>query len=169
MAIQSLYQEFRVSTASFSACRTFRYTLSRTWNEDAPTACWVLLNPSTADERKLDPTLRRCVGFSRAWGFGTMVVVNLFAFRSPYPRNVYAAPDPVGPKNDQHIQRMAKKASKVIVGWGVHGTLLDRSDSVLTLLHKCKVQAWCLGTTKDSHPKHPLYVAAATELVKYDP
>ncbi len=169
MTVQPLYHEFRSSSATFSACRTFRYTLARTWNEKAPTACWVLLNPSTADERMLDPTLRRCVGFSRAWGFGSMVVVNLFAFRSPYPTKVYAAPDPIGPNYDQHIRRMAKKAQRVIVGWGVHGALNCRDQSVLAILEQCNVRAWCLGTTKASHPKHPLYVAAATELVKFEP
>ncbi|HEV8062732.1 MAG TPA: DUF1643 domain-containing protein [Gemmataceae bacterium] len=167
MSIRALYQEFRSATATFSPCRTYRYTLTRTWSEQAPTVCWILLNPSTADEHKLDPTLRRCLGFSRDWGFGSMVVVNLFAFRSPYPPHVYAADDPIGPENDRHIRRMAKKANKVIVGWGVHGTLLSRGESVATLVAQCKVQAWCLGTTKASHPKHPLYVAAATELVKY--
>jgi hypothetical protein len=96
-----------------------------------------------------------------------MIIVNLFAFRSPFPPKVYAADDPIGPKNDQNIRRMAKKADKVIVGWGVHGELLSRGESVLALLDKCKVQAWCLGTTKAYHPKHPLYVAAATELVEF--
>ena len=109
MTVPVLYKEFRSATATFSPCRKYRYTLGRIWNEKAPTACWILLNPSTADERQLDPTLRRCVGFSRAWGFGSMVVVNIFAFRSPYPSNMYAALDPVGPKNDQHIRRMAKR------------------------------------------------------------
>jgi hypothetical protein len=161
------YNEFLCSSATFSPCRTYRYTLGRIWREQAPTACWILLNPSTADERQLDPTLRRCVGFSRAWGFGSMVVVNLFAYRSPYPSKVYAAADPVGPKNDQYIRRMVRRADKVIVGWGVHGKLLRRQETVVGLLQRCGVEVWCLGTTKASHPKHPLYGAAATKLVNY--
>lgn len=167
MTVSGLYNEFRTSTATFSPCRTYRYTLTRVWNKRAPVACWILLNPSTADERQLDPTLRRCVGFSRAWGFGSMVVVNLFAFRSPYPSKVYAANDPVGPKNDLYILRMTKKADKVIVGWGVHGKLLDRQERVRALLQRHGIESWCLGLTKASHPKHPLYVSAATELMNY--
>ena len=169
MTIQALHPEFHQSTASFSRCRTYRYSLLRTWDDRAPSVCWILLNPSTADAHKLDPTLRRCVSFSRGWGFGSMVVVNLFALRSPYPRNVYSALDPVGPKNDQHIRRVTKKSDKVIVGWGVHGKLLRRDETVLALLANDRILTWCLGTTKASHPKHPLYVAASTELVKYLP
>jgi hypothetical protein len=161
------HPEFSLSKATFSPCRTYRYTLARTWNASAPTLCWILLNPSTADERKLDPTLRRCLGFSRAWGFGSMVVVNLFALRSPYPRKVYAARDPIGPKNDMHIRRAAGTASQVIVGWGVHGKLCGRDAAVLKLLAEHKVRVWCLGMTKDCHPKHPLYVAASTDLVHF--
>jgi hypothetical protein len=168
MTQSGLYKEFQVATATFSPCRTYRYTLSRVWNEQAPVACWILLNPSTADARQLDPTLRRCVGFSRAWGFGAMTVLNIFAFRSPYPSHMYAASDPVGPKNDVYIRRMARKADKVIVGWGVHGKLQSRQDRVMDLLRQCGVQAWCLGTTKASHPKHPLYVPAPTKLVQFD-
>ncbi len=167
MGGQTLHSEFQSAHATFSRCRIYRYTLSRTWDSAAPAACWILLNPSTADERQLDPTLRRCVGFSRRWGFGTMLIVNLFAFRSPYPRKVYAAGDPVGPDNDVHIRRQIRKAKRVIVGWGVHGRLGDRDQQVLKLLTKWNVEAWCLGKTKDSHPKHPLYVASATKLVRF--
>jgi hypothetical protein len=162
------YQDFQSATAKFSPCRTYRYSLGRVWDPRAPSACWILLNPSTADERQLDPTLRRCVGFSSAWGFGSMLVVNLFAFRSPYPSRVYAAKDPVGPRNDYFIRRIARRADKVIVGWGVHGKLLDRQGRVLELLKSSGTKAWCLGTTKTHHPKHPLYLAASTKLVPYD-
>ncbi|CAN5411650.1 hypothetical protein BH10PLA2_BH10PLA2_30310 [soil metagenome] len=136
-----LHREFLTSTATFSKCRKYRYTLSRTWDRKLPAACWILLNPSTADERVLDPTLRRCLGFSRDWGFGTMWIANAFAFRSPYPRHVYAADDPIGPRNDAHIRRLAKKAGRVIVGWGVHGALQNRSASVIDLLTRCNVEA----------------------------
>jgi hypothetical protein len=168
MAGPTLYREFRTSAATFSPCRKYRYTLTRIWDVRAPVACWLLLNPSTADERKLDPTLRRCFGFSRSWGFGGMLVANIFAFRSPHPGKVYAASDPIGPQNDQHIRRLVRKADKVIVGWGVHGQLGGRADSVRALLSRCQIEAWCLGRTKDSHPKHPLYVASSTELVRFE-
>ena len=97
-----------------------------------------------------------------------MLIVNLFAFRSPYPRKVYAAGDPVGPLNDSHIRRQIRKARRVIVGWGVHGQLGDRDRHVLKLLTKWNVEAWCLGKTKDSHPRHPLYVASSTKLVRFE-
>ena len=167
MGSQTLHQEFLAATATFSNCRKYRYTLSRTWDPHLPTACWILLNPSTADEQKLDPTLRRCVGFSRAWGYGTMQVANIFALRSPYPQIVYTAEDPVGPKNDANIRRLLQKAGKVIVGWGVHGALNRRDERIIRLLSKCNVEPWCLGLTKQGQPRHPLYVGGATKLVRF--
>jgi hypothetical protein len=168
MGSQTLHREFQSARATFSNCRKYRYTLSRTWDAGLPTACWLLLNPSTADEQKLDPTLRRCVGFSRAWGFGSMVVANLFAIRSPYPRHVYAAADPVGPQNDAHIRRLTRAAGKVIVGWGVHGAHGGRNEKIVRLLIKWNVEPWCLGLTEQGHPRHPLYVEGSTELIRFE-
>jgi hypothetical protein len=70
--------------------------------------CWVLLNPSTADDRRDDPTIRRCLGFARSLGYGGIHVVNLFAFRATCPRQLRAADDPVGPDNDGFILRAAQ-------------------------------------------------------------
>ena len=40
------------------------------------------LNPSTADEVKNDPTVRRCIIFAKDVGFGGMVMLNAFAYRA---------------------------------------------------------------------------------------
>jgi len=93
----------------------YRYLLWRTWDASLPRALWILLNPSMADERKDDPTLRRCTRFSASWRFGGLEIVNLFALRTPYPRDLYQAADPVGPANDRHIVAAAKRATDIIL------------------------------------------------------
>ena len=96
----------------------YRYLLWRTWNAALPRALWILLNPSTADERIDDRTLRRCRGFTASWRFGGLEVVNLFALRTPYPRDLYKAADPVGAANDRHIIAAAKRATCIVLAWG---------------------------------------------------
>ncbi len=118
-----------------------------------------MLNPSTADAERDDPTIRRCAGFARSWGFGGMTVVNLFALRATDPARLRRARDPVGRDNDRHIAAAAS-AGLVVVAWGVHGRLGERDRAVLALLSGCR--PGCLGTTRGGHPRHPLYLPAAT-------
>jgi hypothetical protein len=147
-------------SAAFSPCRNYRYSLSRFWNPTLPSILFVGLNPSTADDQKDDPTVRRCIGFARSWNFGGLILVNLFAYRSTDPSALLEAEDPIGPANDRHILAGAAVASLVVLAWGARGGLLDRDQQVLSFLPN----AHCLGTTKDGHPKHPLYLAGSTRL-----
>ncbi|GHX72979.1 hypothetical protein VCSRO16_3593 [Vibrio cholerae] len=70
------------NTAELSKCRKYRYALWRTWDSDKPFAMFIGLNPSTADEKNDDPTLRRCINFAKSWGYGGVCMANLFAFRA---------------------------------------------------------------------------------------
>jgi hypothetical protein len=150
-----------MSGAVFSPDRVYRYTLTRTW-DSGPTVAFIGLNPSTADETVDDPTIRRCIGFAKRWGYGTLVMLNLFAFRATDPRVMRAAGDPIGPENNAYIQAVAAEAGDVVAAWGVHGSYLGRDRAVRDLLF------WrpsALGLTKDGHPRHPLYVRADATLV----
>jgi hypothetical protein len=118
------------------------------------------LNPSTADEMHDDPTIRRCKEFARSWGCDALVMTNLFAWRSTDPREMKAAEDPIGQDNDEWLERIAELAHVRVAAWGVHGFWLERAMQVAAVLPDLQ----CLGTTKDGHPRHPLYVAAATPL-----
>lgn len=152
--------------ALFDRSEAYRYLLWRRWS-GGPRILWVLLNPSTADETEggLDPTLRRCVGFSRDWGFGQMRICNAFALRSTDPKGLYRTKDPVGPLNDQTIAEEAEKADQVIVGWGGHGGLHGRADRVFEIVKPYGVR--CLAVTKGGEPGHPLYLAASSPRVHY--
>lgn len=137
---------------------TYRYRLWRRWGTGAP-LLFILLNPSTADAADDDPTLRRCVGFARRWGFDGVEIVNVFGLRATDPSRLRTAADPVGPENDRHIRRAARAAGLVMAGWGNGGTFGGRAGALARLLDGRR-PLHCLGRTASGQPKHPLYVRA---------
>jgi hypothetical protein len=144
----------------------YRYGLLRGWAEGRGIALWIMLNPSTADDKVDDPTIRRCIGFSRAWGCAGLVVVNLFALRSTDPKALSAARDPCGPDNDAWIRWWASVCPRfVVAAWGSLGGLRGRDEEVLALFEGVEVS--CLGVTKAGNPRHPLYVKGSTPLRPY--
>lgn len=112
------------------------------------------LNPSTADETDDDPTIRRCIGYAKAWGYSGVRMVNLFAYRATKPADLLLAPEPVGPENDAWLLGFAEDAGLVVAGWGVYGAHLARDTTVKRLLPNLHY----LRMTKDGHPGHPLYL-----------
>lgn len=146
------------SGAEFSPCRRYRYTLWRHWTGASEAgrgyAMFIGLNPSTADEVRDDPTVRRCVGFARAWGFDALCMTNLFAYRATDPKQMLAEDDPVGRDNDQHLAVVAARARIVVAAWGAHGTHRDRHLRVKAMLPDLHY----LKLTKAGQPGHPLYL-----------
>lgn len=143
-------------SAAFDDDRVYRYLLRRSWGPGRH-VLWIMLNPSTADESKLDPTLRRVLDFSQQWGFDGFEVCNLYALRSTDPKGLWLVADPVGPNNDAAIQAAAKRAGAVIVGWGSNAKP-DRARAVAQLLANIGVQPHALKVGKDGAPSHPLYL-----------
>ena len=154
--------------ATLSPCGVYRFELSRTWDDSLRPALFVMLNPSTADAERDDPTIRRCVRFARDWGFGGVVVVNLFALRAKDPRELYKHADPVGPDNDLAILAASDRCGVRVCAWGAHGSLHDRGRHIKSLLRVTDPRPVChLGLTADGHPKHPLYLKATTTPVPF--
>jgi hypothetical protein len=143
-------------SAIVSEDRRYRYSLKRWW-APGPSVCWVMLNPSTADDLKDDPTMLRVMKFSQRWGYGSCLVVNLFAFRSPNPWALLAEDDPCGPDNLTHVGLACHEAAMVVAAWGAGvpagkwhpdiGVCAGATD------HTGLV---CLGTTANGSPLHPL-------------
>lgn len=146
------------STALYSPCQNYRYTLTRVWNPDGPKALFVMLNPSTATEVQNDPTVERCERRARALGFGAFRVCNIFAYRATDPRVMRAQADPVGPGNDAAIAESALWADRIVCAWGTHGAHLGRGPAVEALLRATQRRLYHLGLSKAGHPKHPLYI-----------
>lgn len=151
------------SRAVLSPCGTYRYSLERRW-KSGPRLVFVMLNPSTADEREDDPTIRRCLGFAKDNGFSAIAVVNLFALRATDPTEVPRHPRPIGKHNDHHIEvETQNPADTVVVAWGAAGDAYGgRVSDVVCTIGRDDLR--CLGTTKTGQPRHPLYVAANTPL-----
>jgi hypothetical protein len=157
--------------AILSPCGRYRYKLSRTWS-DGPRVLWVMLNPSTADADKDDPTIRKCIGFSKRWGCGGLDVVNLFAWRATHPKDLRAAREPVGTLNDEAILLTARAADRIVVAWGGHvtaaGRFMRRAERVRTLLLGPEGRPlFHLGLTSLGQPSHPLMLAYTTPLVRW--
>lgn len=145
------------STASYSACETYRYSLTRRW-DTGPMLMIVMLNPSTATEERNDPTIARCESRARGAGFGALGVVNLFAFRATRPADLRRAGDPIGPKNDDVLFGLAEAADRILCAWGMHGAWRGRGAAVADRLARMHGDLWHLGLTRDGAPCHPLYL-----------
>lgn len=141
---------------AWSPDKLYRYALWRLWsNIAAPRyVLWVMLNPSTADETQDDPTIRRCVQFSKDWGYDGLCVCNLFAFRATDPADMKAAADPVGDDNDYWIARVSTDAALIVAAWGEHGIWQNRERAVRLLLPNLHF----LSLNKSGQPAHPLYL-----------
>lgn len=154
--------------ATISDCGRYRYLLRRTWDATKPRALFVMLNPSTADARVDDPTIRSCVRLLDALGHGSLEVVNLFAWRATEPDELLANPNMcIGKNNDYAIAAALGRCDLPICAWGAHKAVSLRARPVLELIRSNRPAAFCLGKTKVGAPKHPLYVKTGTPLLAY--
>jgi hypothetical protein len=145
---------------------TYRYSLTRMWDQSLiGHLVFVMLNPSTADDKIDDPTIRRCIGFAKTLGYGSMEVVNLFAYRATNPDELKNCVDPIGLKNDEYILDAAKRATQIIFAWGTKGIFLNRGKLVGDLLFE--YEPTCLAKTNAGHPKHPLYIKGNCKPISY--
>ena len=146
-------------TATLSPCDLYRYRLSEIWDPDKPLLAWLMMNPSTADTKFADPTLRKTGTFSRLWGYGGQLVVNVHAYRATYSDWLLRAIDPVGPDNDKVILETALKAKAVVLAYGKPPKpLRPRADLVVSALEQAGLELKYLRLSKDGTPYHPLYL-----------
>lgn len=124
-----------------------------------------MLNPSTADHRRDDPTIRRCMGFARAWGYSILEVRNLFAWRATDPRELLTAPDPTGSRRGDRELRAVLDADLVVAAWGAWVPYARDRDALALLAGR---RLMCLGQTRNCRPRHPLYVGGSTRLEVFD-
>lgn len=143
------------NSAVLSPCRRYRYALRRVWGAgDLVVFC--MLNPSTADAETDDATIRKITRFAKSWGFGGLLVGNLYGWRSTDPAALEEAPDPVGPENDAHLVKLADEAALIICAWGVNAEP-ERAAFVTRLLRASGKALHCLGRNENGTPCHPLF------------
>ncbi len=154
-------------SATISDCGKYRYDLRRVWDDNNRQVLWIMLNPSTADADQDDNTITRCIRFSQEWGYGGLVVVNLFALRATYPSELKRHQDPIGPNNDEYLAKWAGKARFVVAAWGANGVYKERGREVMKRLIKYDFKIHCLKVTKNGQPGHPVRLKADTEAIPY--
>ena len=153
-----------------SDCKRYRYSLTRSWDSSKPRVMFMMLNPSTADGEKDDPTIRRCIGFAKSWGFGSIEVGNLFAFRATMPEHLILEKDPVGPENRQWVNAAAQFAQMIVCAWGNRDIVKRLSSKLgddfipMDWLDKLHYIELSLSGT----PKHPLYLKKSLHPQKFD-
>lgn len=141
------------TSAIISPCEQYRYELRRIWDETKPLVLFVCLNPSTTDAKIEDNTSRVCINYSMRWGYGGLLIGNLFAYRSTDLSAIYKTLDPIGPVNDYWLQKLQDEASLVVCAWGDTGSFKNRDRDVLKFLKA----PHCLVKLKSGRPGHPLY------------
>lgn len=151
--------------AVFSPCRSWRYVLSIGWDDRLPAMCFLMLNPSTADEFKNDPTVARCEKRARDSGnFGSLIILNAYAWRSTDPGALKLCADPIGPENDFFIGltlRVLRDTGGIVVcAWGNHcaATQRTRPAQLYGLIRRAGLIPHALRLSEDGTPWHPLYL-----------
>lgn len=171
--LSSLIAAEPIKGAWISEDTVHRYALWRTWNGTLPRLTVCMLNPSTADARKDDPTIRRLISFAAREGYGGLLVVNLFAYRTAHPSELCGRGYSVivGPENNAIVEAAIPEGSKVLLGWGAfHWGVAGgrtRRDDVLGYLRHVGASAFCLGLTSSGEPRHPLYIRSDQPFVEF--
>ncbi len=148
--------------ANLSKCRKYRYALWRTWDDSKSYAMFIGLNPSTADETENDPTINRCINYSKKWGYGGLCMVNLFAFRATDPSVMMESNDPIGSDNNDWIKKLSKEAGVIVAAWGNDGSYMGRSKNIMDMIPNLM----CLKINKTGEPAHPLYQPGSATPIK---
>lgn len=150
-------------SAQFDSTGQYRYRLDRQWDHTRPRITLVMLNPSRADHQQDDPTVRRCTRLAQQWQYGSLVVVNLFAYCTASPKVLKTVDHPVGVDNDDAILQACGSAENILLAWGNWGHLHNRDRQVLALLTPYRDRLYCLGLNQTGQPRHPLYIPRDTQ------
>lgn len=157
-------------SAIISECGNYRYSLSRVWDNSKPSVMFIMLNPSTADSENDDPTIRRCIGFAKDWGYGGIIVCNLFAYRATNPKDLLKCSNPFGDENIWHTKSNSEKVNLIITAWGNY-PIVDKvlkGLSAFRLLTPVLNKLHYLELSKTGCPKHPLYLKKELTPIKWN-
>ena len=145
-------------SAIISDCNKYRYELHREWDKDKKKVLFIMLNPSTADADNNDLTTIRCMNFAKKWGYGGIMIGNIYPFRAKRPKDlrkwlndfIYSDGHGATKTNEVHVKEMAEQADMIVCAWGCnHPGIPEWVDELGDLFY--------LELCKDNiTPKHPL-------------
>lgn len=149
----------------------YRYWWHRQWRFNEPVAVFGMLNPSTADRERNDPTSRLVIGHAKMWDLSGAIIVNLYAARSTDPEALGEMDDAVGDYNWDYVREAcrivkARPGSVFVAAWGTHRFARQAHSGFVAFVKAQGVGVSCLGVTKSGMPRHPLY-APRGELMPY--
>lgn len=155
--------------AEFSRCGRYRYCLWRIWDSSKPLVMCIGLNPSTATKDKTDATITRLKDLIKSAGYGGFYMMNLFAWITPYPKELKKCLDPLG-ENNMWLTIVAKKCKDVVFCWGAFNilSLVAKFAERVEFMIETYPQALCFGYTKWGEPRHPLMLKKETPLIKFE-
>lgn len=154
------------SGAIFTDDHTHRVYLWRKWKKEGPWVMFIGLNPSTADERINDPTVRRCMGFAERWGYSGMFMCNVFTLVSTDPKKLNTEV-PITTGAHLAMKVIRNKCEKAIACWGNLVTQVRAGEGQIERIVNDLSPLHCLGMTKQGYPRHPLYVPYSSQLIEY--
>ncbi len=152
------------SSAEFSPCRKYRYTLKRVWDESKPMVQFIGLNPSTANENENDATVRRCINFAASWGYGGMFMTNIFSYVSTNPDDLKTSGENTN-KNDAALIETAAQCTLVVFAWGAS---FKQHQERMNEVKKMFPGASCIKISKTGEPCHPLYLKGDLKPIRYN-
>ena len=164
----------RLPGTIFSPDRLYRYTLTRVWDEDKPAVAFIGLNPSTADEVDNDPTIRKCIKYAKDWGYGALVMLNVYAYRSTDWKALKTANDPYGKDNDAWLMKVYPHVEKFVACWGNHVKDVGKSDGYMADYISAYIEdrvgdkLTLLAETKQGQPWHPLYLSGSLRMYGFN-
>lgn len=130
------------------------------------------VNPSTADSTEDDATVRKWIGFCKAWGAKRFIVGNVFAYRATDVKKLLNDPEPAfSLVNQEHLKSIARDADILVPCWGnrakVPVELRHIFDATLGLLQQTGKPLMHFGLTDSGDPKHPLMLGYSTPLTPW--
>lgn len=145
----------------------YRYWLLRQWKQNSDNFInFVMLNPSKADAKNDDPTVRCCIRFAKNFKFDGMYITNLFAFITKDPNELKKQSEPIGKENNKYLREKANISNKVVIAWSNHGSFMNRDKEVISILNQEKT-IYCLGKNRPGQPTHPSRLKSNAKLIKF--
>ena len=148
-----------IREAEFSIDKKERYSLKREWDKSKNKILYIMLNPSFADDKNDDPTIRRLINFTKKFNYGGFLVGNIFTTITPNPKELDKSKG-MSDKNFEELIKLINKVDQIVYAWG-------SSIEEPQLLKKLVLNPKCFGKNLNGTPKHPLYVPSQTKLINF--
>ena len=148
-----------IRRAEFSIDKKERYSLKREWDKSKNKILYIMLNPSLADDKNDDPTIRRLISFTKKYNYGGFLVGNIFTTITPNPKELDKSKG-MSDKNFEELIKLINKVDQIVYAWG------DNIEEP-QLLKELVLNPKCFGKNLNGSPKHPLYLPSETKLINF--